>query len=177
MSRFYEVTKATKNNTWLLTWNPAIYDWENIENPFDYNTIVSNTKKYNASRCDWKCDENQIKKGDRIFIIRLGQNPKGIIATGYANFYEKIHDFKIYITGIFDYHTEPIISLDLLEEKYPDQQWDSQTSKILLNPDVAKWLKEEWNLMQYKPLMLSYSSLQVICYMPIEIYPVDYPVP
>ena len=66
VSRFYEVTKATKNNTWLLTWNPAIYDWENIENPFDYNTIVSNTKKYNASRCDWKCDENQIKKGDRI---------------------------------------------------------------------------------------------------------------
>ena len=38
-------------NTWLLAWNPKNYDWENVEKPYDYNTVISNTKKQGISCC------------------------------------------------------------------------------------------------------------------------------
>jgi len=141
-------------NTWLLAWNPKSYDWENEEEPFDYNTILSNIKIQGANLCVWRCMTKQIKVGDRIFIIRLGQNPKGIMATGYAITDANVNEYKeravdICITGFLDYHTEPLISQDLLKEKFPDQQWSPQGSGISIKPDAAKWLIEEWNRIQY----------------------------
>ena len=149
-------------NTWLLAWNPKNYDWENVEKPYDYNTVISNTKKQGAYSDTWRCVSKNTKTGDRIFIIRLGQNPKGIIATGYAvsdsyiDEYDdgiisnnKLRIVDICITGFLDYHTEPLISQDLLKEKFPEQQWSPQGSGISIKPDAAKWLIEEWNRIQY----------------------------
>ena len=149
-------------NTWLLAWNPKNYDWENVEKPYDYNTVISNTKKQGAYSDTWRCVSKNIKTGDRIFIIRLGQNPKGIIATGYAVSDSYIDEYDdgiisnnnlrivdICITGFLDYHTEPLISQDLLKEKFPEQQWSPQGSGISIKPDAAKWLIEEWNRIQY----------------------------
>ena len=141
-------------NTWLLVWNPKSWDWESVEETFGYKASLSTIRIQGANLCAWKCMSKQVKEGDRIFIIRLGQNPKGIMATGYAISDSYVNEYKeravdICITGFLDYHTEPLISQDLLKEKFPDQQWSPQGSGISIKPDAAKWLIEEWNRIQY----------------------------
>ena len=51
--------------TFLLTWNPAVWDGE-ITDP-----------------SDWSCGNNKrIKAGDRLFLIRQGAEPRGMVASG-----------------------------------------------------------------------------------------------
>ena len=53
--------------TFLLTWNPAVWDGEIID------------------PCDWSCGNNKrIKVGDRLFLIRQGTEPRGMVASGKA---------------------------------------------------------------------------------------------
>ena len=82
-------------NTWLLTWNPKYYDWES---PEDETESVENLKAKLAAGAEaamsWSCGPNKrIKTGDRLFIIRLGIEPKGMVASGFAvsDVYEMPH--------------------------------------------------------------------------------------
>ena len=64
--------------TYLLTWNPNKWDWDNLEDE------ISNHKEKGYSDSRWSCRNKSIKKGDRVFLIRLGEEPKGIIASGFS---------------------------------------------------------------------------------------------
>ena len=140
-------------NAWLLTYNPAKWDWE------DYDNAIKITRNGIGYYCDWNCSNQSAKVGDRVFIVKLGDKstPKGIFATGYivSDFYEgdnfditkdnKIKYINIILTHVVDYRTDPIITLYELNEKYPEQQWSPQSSGISINPDAAKWLIEKWD--------------------------------
>ncbi len=53
---------------YLLTWNPAVWNDE-ITNP-----------------SDWSCGNNKrIKKGERLFLLRQGAEPRGMVASGWAD--------------------------------------------------------------------------------------------
>ena len=74
--------------TYLLTWNPDRWNWNNLDEAI---LELNNTGSYIDS---WSCGRTKsIKREDRVFLIRLGKYPKGIIASGWAQdgWYESTH--------------------------------------------------------------------------------------
>lgn len=67
-------------NTWLLTWNPRYHGTG--------STLPHEAKRVQAGRItksDWSCGVNKsIRLGDRLFLLRLGKEPKGIVGAGFA---------------------------------------------------------------------------------------------
>lgn len=62
------IEKAPK--TYLLTWNPA-----NAEEGGSDNVVV-------GSSIQWSCHSSQPQLGETVYIMRVGLNPKGIVAKG-----------------------------------------------------------------------------------------------
>lgn len=160
MNDFQSEKQANKPvvNSWLLTWNPKNYDWENVDEEYNYNTMISRIKKGAAYLDCWRCVSSKVKTGDKIFIIKLGTEPKGIIASGYAiadsldnHYYDddgvELHErvVEICITKAIDYRNEEVISQQKLKELFPDQQWSPQGSGISIKPEAARWLIDNWD--------------------------------
>src|SRR5207245_684084 len=63
--------------TYLLTWKPRRWDW---------NTLEQEIRRLRATghvRIQWSAGRNQhIGKGDRVFLLRQGQDRPGIIGAG-----------------------------------------------------------------------------------------------
>lgn len=63
---------------YMLTWNPNQFDWS------DYSAMCKKTS-LDKTVCDtWRCRNSNIKKGDQIFMLRQGVDPRGIIGSGRA---------------------------------------------------------------------------------------------
>ena len=66
-------------NTYLLTWNPD--NW----NDWDIDKIINELNHKDFYIVDWNCDASKsIIAGDRLFLVRLGKEPRGIFASGYS---------------------------------------------------------------------------------------------
>lgn len=75
--------------TWLFTWNVDRWAWNDSIN--GYKELIADIEQVGHAYCKWTCGVNKsIEKGDRIFMIKLGSAPKGIVASGYA------------VTGVFE---------------------------------------------------------------------------
>ena len=93
---------------------------------------------------------SKIKCGDLLYIMKLGKEPKGIFAAGYAISDSYIDDddvrvVDVLLTKAIDFRTESIIPQQTLKDLFPDQQWSPQGAGISINPDAAKWLIENWD--------------------------------
>lgn len=74
--------------TYLLTWNSSRWEWKNFARDHE------NVQRGTAGQQRWSCGNSRsIEPGGRFFLIRLGNQPKGIIATGkiVSPPYEDIH--------------------------------------------------------------------------------------
>ena len=64
--------------TYLLTWNPKRFDW-------DMEQDLNELKSHGFFDGRWSCGRTKrIESGDRLFLLRQGQEPRGIVASGYA---------------------------------------------------------------------------------------------
>ena len=140
-------------NAWLLTYNPKKWDWN------DYDKAIEITKSGAGYYANWNITNQNAKIGDRVFIIRLGDNslPKGIFATGFvvSEYFEddnfdvtkdtKIKYVDVLLTKILDYRTDDIISLQSLKERFPEQKWNPQDSGIRIEPEAAQWLIDNFD--------------------------------
>ena len=155
-------------NAWLLAWNPKKYDWDNEEEPYSYSSILHATQNGAAVLMAWRCISTKVKAGDKIFIIRLGEDPKGIVACGYAasNSYEEdVRLVDILITSVLDYESASIFSQDVLKEKFPNQQWSPQGSGISIKPDAAQWLMNQWENFILHHEQTAESETEIITYL------------
>jgi 5-methylcytosine-specific restriction enzyme A len=63
--------------TYLFAWNPKRWAWENLDEEIERVSVVG----YVDDR--WSCGNTKaIPVGSRVFLIRLGVEPKGIIGSG-----------------------------------------------------------------------------------------------
>src|SRR5258708_36669794 len=73
--------------TYLLLWNPNKWDWNTLESDIEQVDLTG--------RCSqrWSCGVTKsIESGDRVFLLRVGKEPSGIIGAGFAStspFHEK----------------------------------------------------------------------------------------
>jgi 5-methylcytosine-specific restriction protein A len=64
---------------YLLTWNPERWRWDNIEEQARVTAAGRTVIDH------WSCGRRRnIEVGDRLFLLRQGVEPRGIIAAGYA---------------------------------------------------------------------------------------------
>lgn len=144
--------------TWLFTWNPSRWPWDDKYR--GYKEMKNQIQQVGSSFFTWSCGNNKsIQKGDRIFLIRLGVEPRGIMASGYAatGVFEGPHwDYEKEAAGIKcrrifiefdriqDPLTENIILMDKLIEISPKYKWSSQTSGIEIPPHIADEVERAW---------------------------------
>jgi len=140
-------------NTFLFTWNPYRWNWGDLQDSIEHLEKVG----YFERR--WSCGNSKsIKKGDRIFLMRLGKEPKGIMGSGYAksSYYVAPHwdgsEGKVanYINIEFDVlinpENGPLLNIDSLEsiDIKKVQQWFPQQSGISIKPELIESLEENW---------------------------------
>lgn len=146
------VNKDTLVNAWLLTWNSKNYDWENEIDEYSLDTMFKTVKSGGGFYISWRCRSSNIKPGDLVFFIRLGDEPKGVFASGYIIDDSVVENgtryAEVLITKAIDFRTNDILSQLMLKNQFPEQQWSPQGSGISIKPEAAKWLIENWNSYQ-----------------------------
>lgn len=138
-------------NSYIFTWNPKKWSWDDIESEIEQVNL--------NGRCSvrWSCGNTKsIQPGDRIFLVRLGTEPKGIMGSGFSTsspFYSKHwsgNDKEIlYINIDFEILLNPdndeILGLDLLNiGNLGHQTWTPQASGISIKPELQDELEATW---------------------------------
>lgn len=136
--------------TYLLTWNPE---------KFSTNEDALGTRTLNyktGEEIRWSCSNKQPKLDDTVYLIRLGVEPKGIVAKGtitkesFSNedFLDKSKE-RNYINFKLDSDLrltcdQGLLSIPLLELTMSDQTWSPQQSGIKIEPQYEDELAKQW---------------------------------
>lgn len=164
----------TVQKAWLLTWNPKGWEWP------EYKSRSADTKAGITHSEPWTCSSKKPKIGDEIFLMKTGDEPRGIIAHGYiskeaydADHYDsdkaskgvKANHIDAEFDMILDYETDPIILQEDLKVKIPNQQWSPQSSGIEIKEPELSDLKKMWmeligekSAEEYWPSLEEYNS-------------------
>lgn len=140
--------------TFLFTHNPNRWDWTDLQD------CIKEIESSGWCHRNWSCNTKQIHKGDRVYLIRLGMEPKGIFASGWAisEWYEDSHFDEakeaegkkaryvdVAFNAILDPDNEEILPRKTLDNGILKQMhWSSQSSGILIPDKIAKELDSIW---------------------------------
>jgi 5-methylcytosine-specific restriction enzyme A len=108
--------ESESQKAYLLTWNPKTWPWENLDEAVKKIDECSRFEDF------WSSGPNKsIKPASRVFLLRQGLEPRGIVGSGIA-----------------------------LSEPYPDEHWDNERARrgekgryvklafdTLLNPEMG----------------------------------------
>ena len=141
--------------TFLLVWNPEQWHW--------WSNLGDSAKKRGRYwYTDWSTGRNKsIQRGDRVFLSRVGREPRGIVASGYATsaVYPDRHwqDHKrkegakgLYIDVKFDTLLNPS-SQAILDHSYLDKgvlrnmNWSPRASGVQIPEPIAAALERAWS--------------------------------
>jgi len=138
--------------TILLLWNPKKWNWDDLQANAD---TVNKGKRFERR---WSCGvTRKIEPGDRVFLMRLGLPPKGIMGSGEviskpkeSSHWDKELEAQgktaYYINVLFDtLFQKPIINEEmLLEYPFSSFNWFPQASARFINKDIARELEIKW---------------------------------
>lgn len=148
--------------TYLLTWNPARWQWD------DLRECIKEIEARGYYKDSWSCGvTKKIRPDDRVFLIKLGAEPRGIVASGWAvsEVYEDQHwdrqarakgKTALYIDVHFDTILDPEKELFprawLDNGIYTKMHWESQASGATIPDDVAEQLERDWAQFLKRPV-------------------------
>jgi 5-methylcytosine-specific restriction enzyme A len=141
--------------TYLLAWNPRRWTWD------DLSDMASQVRDGHVVKTRWSCGSSKkIAKGDRVFLIRLGVEPRGIFGSGRVvegSFPGHHWDRERAASGVFtnfveirfdvllDPEIDKILPRTLLNEPpFSQMHWDTQMSGVRIPDGVAKNLEATW---------------------------------
>ena len=150
-----EFESQWKNQTknWLLSWNPSRWTWDT--HAADRATTISGEKADNR----WRCSSSKPREGDRVFLIRTGNPPKGVVAVGRitrapyeaehweqarADAGETTRFVDVAFDSVRDATTDEIVPLGELQSREPGQEWNPQSSGIEIKAKAARILERLW---------------------------------
>ncbi|MFM7261797.1 MAG: HNH endonuclease [bacterium] len=138
-------------NTYLLTWNPARWAW----NVSDEIALLARSGFVDVR---WSCGRTRrIERGDRVFLLRQGREPRGIMASGTTRgrAYEDRHwdarrrGTTMFVDVRFDALLNPdeggVLALARLRSgALREVHWRTQSSGIAMEPAAAAKLERLW---------------------------------
>lgn len=153
---------TTTDKGWLMTWNPANWEWEG------FDKLCVETKNGKTHIEAWNCSSKQPVIGDDVFLMKTGEQPRGIMAHGHiakASYTAPHYDPEKNVAGVttgyvdveFDwiqnYKSEKLLIQDILKKKFPTQNWSPIGSGIEIKeclPELkAMWVEligKNWNV-------------------------------
>lgn len=150
--------------TYLLTWNPARWQWVNLKE------CIREIERRGYYEDSWSCGvTKKILPDDRVFLIKLGAEPRGIVASGWAasEVYEDQHwdrqarakgKTALYIDVHFDTILDPekeIFPRGWLDNGiYAKMHWEPRASGVTIPDDVAEQLEKDWARFLNRPVFL-----------------------
>ncbi len=156
------------SRSFLLTWNPGSWQWDDLAASIGELDTTGQTENV------WSCGvRRDLPVGSRFFLMRLGENPKGIVGAGITTSdpFDRPHwndaraangDLAISVDILFNsLSRDPQIPLDELRTRVSSEfDWTPQASGTELPPDVAERLEALWTeetgdlvvLRNYSPL-------------------------
>ena len=148
-----EETKETQdilneeNLCLIFAWDPKDSKWT-AEKYKEACLKVKNGEKYLIR--DWKCGrKDEVEIGTEVFIIKVREEPKGIIAHGYVTEEPYLEDERYYVNiefdKILDYENEEFLKQEDLVLKFPEQNWSPQASGIEIKETILAELKKMWD--------------------------------
>jgi 5-methylcytosine-specific restriction protein A len=153
--------------TFLLTWNPRKSSWDKLD--ADYEHI----REHGFLDAKRSCGRNKhLRVGDRVFLLRQGSEPRGIVASGsvmssepfIAEHWSKRGRSALYVNARLDVllhpDREPVCPRSRLNSgAMASVHWDTQSSGIKIPPDAAAELEELWRAFLiergYSPIVLA----------------------
>jgi 5-methylcytosine-specific restriction enzyme A len=140
--------------TYLLTWNRDKWAWSDLQES------INGLRRDGHRDERWSCGgTKKIGVGDRVFLIKLGQEPRGIVAAGYvtrepfeAEHWDKAKRDRgkraLYIEARFDTILDPELAVfpfeRLMEPAYSGMHWTPQASGTTIPDTVATALETDW---------------------------------
>jgi 5-methylcytosine-specific restriction protein A len=148
--------------TYLLTWNPNRWQWteEEIQEDIAQLRKLGPEEFYRVNDyARWSIGTNyrRVQPGDRLFLIRLGSEPRGIFSSGYAASYPYPDDHWDNVEGhvawYVDVYWDTLLNpydprFMLLREELTfistDQRWSPPASGEEIKEEAAAKLEVEW---------------------------------
>jgi 5-methylcytosine-specific restriction protein A len=143
--------RAPAPSAYLLTWNPKKFDWTDLK---------GHVRKIRAGRpgeLRWSCgNTKRIQAGDRIFLLRQGLEPRGIMASGTAlgapdadDSWDAARRTALYVPFQVDMLLDPevdgVLPLSQLQDgPLGEVNWRTQSSGISIPDDAAAELEKRW---------------------------------
>ncbi|GAB0151612.1 AAA family ATPase [Marinobacterium sp. BA1] len=141
--------------TWLMAWNPNNWTWRSFQ---DDRLRIARGDNVTMR---WRTASTHPREGDSFFLVRLGQDPKGLVARGNvaSEPYEDDHYnpelakqgqkalyVDITLTDLRDPKADSYISMaDLKALTVDEQNWTPQASGIEIKSKSAKIVANLWN--------------------------------
>ena len=141
--------------TYLLTWSPQKWPWQ------DLARRVREIKQQGFATMDWSCGNNKsIAQGDRLFLLRQGAEPRGLVGAGRAASvpYAAIHwraekarlgrktmYVRVRWETLLNPETEAIFPREWLGQGLLSKvNWNTQISGITIHREAADVLERRW---------------------------------
>lgn len=143
--------------TYLLTWNPRRRHWD------DLAETSAKTLAGKGVIASWSCGNSKsISPGDRIFLMRVAEEPKGIIGSGWVTTSPRLRSHWnvekaamgekcLGIDGEWERLMEPVANAplglkELQKGKLADFNWTPQASGTRIPDDIADELEQKWSV-------------------------------
>jgi len=136
-------------NAYLFAWNAIKWPWPDIKES------ITEIQQSGITAQPWTfASHRTVKPGDRAFLVKLGSEPKGLMASGYVSsfaFQDTSHSGRPVMRVIINFdillNPEKNILLpiaDLKQGIMAKQLWSPQASGIAIKHDVLPELEEVW---------------------------------
>ena len=133
---------------YLLIWNPR------QSRPADLNDWLEASKQGLYPVDDWSTGSRKnLPRNSRVFLLRCGLEPKGIVASGYctekphSNHEENDHAYygEFVFTGVLDADQDEVLPLAMLQADsvFSNVTWVTQNCQELPE-EVVPYLESEW---------------------------------
>ncbi|MGI6687868.1 MAG: hypothetical protein ACOX6Y_05885 [Christensenellales bacterium] len=146
------------SQTWLLTWNPKRFQDRNPQ--YCFEELENDLSQIGFAITKWSCGvTTSIKPEDHVYLIRLGEEPRGIVASGRVlskvffgthwdeerracgvqvkQIYVKFDDIRV--------NNGVILPIEILKLQFSSVHWSAQASGTSIAPEVAQELHKMWN--------------------------------
>lgn len=153
---FYEKNLASQwlRNKWFITWNPSERSWNSM---LEHRSVTAAGEQVTVT---WKSNEEKIKKGDRIFVIKVDGLEGNIIASGIVEksryidnsikqniSKQKSDNFVIEIEfdTIREADTDDVINISELQNYDPNIKINLKSREIKIDWSIARFLEAKWH--------------------------------
>ena len=143
------------SKAYLITWNPKKWDFKE-----GFDAFCHRVQAGGEYVMDWAAINSAIQEGDELYLMKLGDNPRGIVAKGIAlssPFTDEHYDDELAFEGktakyvsmkvvsVGDYKRNQYISWERLKSIFPKQNWTPQGSGIVIYDEYHSHLNRLWD--------------------------------